>query len=114
MGTPAVGSVVLVDFPYSDLSKLKKRPALVIGLADYENIIVCQITSKKFPNRLSTSLSDKDFKAGELQLDSFIRPDKIHTLGPNLVERTVGIINDKKMAEVRNKLAELFELAKTS
>lgn len=114
MGAPAVGRVVLVYFPYSDLSKLKKRPALIVGLASYGNFVVCQITSKKLPLRSTVSLRASDFVSGRLHLDSFIRPDIIYTLGSNLVEKTVGEITNEKMSAVRQKLAELFEIDKTS
>jgi len=39
--------IVLVDFPFSDLSKIKKRPALVIKSLEGENTILCQITTKE-------------------------------------------------------------------
>jgi mRNA interferase MazF len=44
MGTPSIGSVVLVPFPFSDLSNSKKRPALVVASADRGDWILCQIT----------------------------------------------------------------------
>ena len=39
--------IVLVDFPFSNLIKTKKRPALVINSLEGENIILCQITTKR-------------------------------------------------------------------
>src|SRR5947209_5839557 len=100
MGISSIGSVVLVDFPYSDLSRLKKRPALVIGLADFDNLIICQITSKKFRGKYVVELSDEDFRAGGISLDSYIRSDKLLTVAPRLVERTLGEITLVKLNEV--------------
>ncbi len=114
MGPPAIGSVVLVGFPYSDYLKFKKRPALVIGLADLDNLIICQITSKKFPSKSAINLSDKDFSRGGLQLESYIRPDKIYTIDPVLVGNIVGEIKDLKLQEVRLKLAALLGINKPS
>ena len=39
--------IILVNFPYTDLSKVKKRPALVLKNLEGNNIIVCQITTKR-------------------------------------------------------------------
>lgn len=112
MGAFAVGGIVLVEFPYSDYLNFKKRPALIIGLADFDNYILCQITSKKFPSRWAISLAKSDFVEGSLQLDSYIRPDKIYTVEVFIIDRLVGKASAKKMAEVRHGLAQLFELDK--
>jgi len=101
-------------FSLFGLLKFKKRPALVIGLADFENLIICQITSQKFPSRSAISLRDKDFVSGSLQLDSFIRPDKIYTIEPHLVKETVGKISNQKLSEIKAALAKIFEISKTS
>ena len=110
MGPPAVGRVVLVDFPYSDFSRFKKRPALIVGAADFNNSIICQITSKSFTSRLAISLSDKDFQSGGLQLDSYIRPDKLHTIDAGAAEKIIGQITAQKLAEVKRQLAKLFDI----
>ena len=48
MGVPAVGAVVLVRFPFSDLSQSKLRPAVVLANAGRGDQILCQVTSKPF------------------------------------------------------------------
>jgi len=48
MVTPSAGSVILVRFPFSDLSQTKLRPAVVPGGADRSDWILCQITSKPY------------------------------------------------------------------
>lgn len=40
------GQIVVVPFPFSDLSDLKKRPAMVISSLDGNNLILAQITSR--------------------------------------------------------------------
>ena len=45
MVTPAAGSVVLVPFPFSDLSQTKLRPTVVLADAGRGDWILCQITS---------------------------------------------------------------------
>ncbi|TMA37231.1 MAG: MazF family transcriptional regulator, partial [Deltaproteobacteria bacterium] len=45
MGTSPAGSVVLVPFPFSDLSKSKLRPTVVLAEGGRGDRILCQITS---------------------------------------------------------------------
>jgi mRNA interferase MazF len=44
MGTPSVGDVVIIPFPYSDLSQSKRRPALVLAGVGRGDFLLCQIT----------------------------------------------------------------------
>lgn len=45
MGAPAAGSVALVPFPFSDLSRAKFRPAVVLAAIERGDLMLCQITS---------------------------------------------------------------------
>lgn len=47
MGTPSVGDVVMNPCPYSDLSKSKRRSALVLSEAGRGDFLVYQITGKQ-------------------------------------------------------------------
>ena len=44
----SVGDIVFVHFPFSDLSKSKLRPALVLADAGKSDLILCQITSQPY------------------------------------------------------------------
>lgn len=46
MGKFVKGDVVVVPFPFSDLSASKRRPALVVATFMGDDVILCQITSK--------------------------------------------------------------------
>ena len=108
MGLPAIGSVVVVSFPFSDFSGHKKRPALVIAHAEFNNFIVCQITSKEATSMRAIKLSVHDFLSGSLRARSYIRPDKIFTLEPSVVLSKVGFITPPKLVEVKHALSSLF------
>jgi mRNA interferase MazF len=47
MGKFVKGDVVIIPFPFSDLSSSKRRPALVLAGLKGNDIILCQITSKE-------------------------------------------------------------------
>lgn len=108
MGSFAVGSVVLIAFPYADFTKFKKRPALVVGRAEFNNLILCQITSKADASRKAIPLHDTDFESGGLNLDSFIRPDKLFTVEQSIIESRLGKLEDAKVKSVQLRIRQLF------
>ena len=108
MGSFTVGEVVLVPFPYADFSKFKKRPALVVGLADFDNLILCQITSKRDASTNAIVLNDDEFSQGSLSLKSYIRPDKLFTIEQHIIERKIGELNKSKTEVVRAHIRSIF------
>jgi mRNA interferase MazF len=73
------GDVVVVPFPFSDLTQAKRRPALVISKLEGDDLILCQITSQSIKDNYAISLDDKDFETGSLKEPSNIRPNRIFT-----------------------------------
>lgn len=61
------GDVVVIPFPFSDLSQSKRRPALVIAPLDGNDVILCQITSKITKDTYAISIEDTDFTSGGLE-----------------------------------------------
>ena len=108
MGSFTVGDVVLLPFPYANLTVFKKRPALIVGLADFNNLILCQITSKDNNSVNAIPLDDRDFTSGALNLRSFVRPDKLFTVEATLVDRKLGALHHTKIDLVRSRLRSLF------
>ncbi len=90
MGTPTEGSVVLVPFPFSDLSQSKRRPAVVLANAERGDWILCQVTSKSYANARAVDLTDNDFEHGSLRLISYPRPAKLFTAPESLFVSEVG------------------------
>jgi mRNA interferase MazF len=62
----AAGLVVLVRFPFSDLSQIKPRPAVVLANAGRGDWILCQVTSKPYADPAAVVLKDPDFERGSL------------------------------------------------
>jgi mRNA interferase MazF len=90
MESLSIGQVVLATFPFSDLSSSKLRPCLVLGIADFNDVLLCQITSKQYGSKKAVRLVKSDFSEGSIVVDSFIRPDKIATLDRNRIKRSLG------------------------
>ena len=76
MGTLAAGEVVLVPFPFSDLSQSKVRPAVCLADAGRGDWVLCQITSSPYGDPAAVPLDAADFASGGLLVASFARPGK--------------------------------------
>ncbi|HLD88836.1 MAG TPA: type II toxin-antitoxin system PemK/MazF family toxin [Candidatus Nanoarchaeia archaeon] len=102
------GDVVVLPFPYTDFSSVKKRPAVVIANLRGQNIILAQITTNQRNDEDLISLTRKDFASGSLSSDSFIMAALIFTADASQIEYKAGKIKTEKVKEVQNKLVEVF------
>lgn len=93
MVAPAAGTVVLVIFPFSDLSASKLRPAFILGGGQRGDWLLCQITSNPYTDPTAIEVTDDDFDSGSLQRTSYIRPGKIFTANASLMTRYVGTLS---------------------
>lgn len=100
MVAPSVGTVVLVPFPFSDLTQTKLRPAICLADAGRSDWILCQVTSNPFGDPLAIPVSQADFASGSLQIDSFARPGKLFTGHAGLLVRAVGQLNEAARTKV--------------
>lgn len=106
------GDIVIIKFPFSDLSEVKKRPALVISnnkvncTGDY---LLVQITSKVKSDGLSFKLSPEDFVNNKsLPLESYIRLHKIFLLNSNLILSKATSINNVCLSEISKNIIKLI------
>jgi mRNA interferase MazF len=108
MGIPAVGTIVAINFPFSDLTATKRRPALVLAQVSKGDVILCQITSKQYSDPLAVPIKQADFNSGSLNRDSFVRPCKLFTAHKTLVQQEIATLSERKFSEVIERLIELF------
>lgn len=101
MVSPSAGSVVLVAFPFSDLSETKLRPAVVLASAGRDDLILCQVTSNPYSDVDAIELTDGDFLSGALQRVSFARPGKLFTANNSLIRAEIGRLCPDAFARVR-------------
>lgn len=109
MGAFVRGDVVVVPFPFSDLSATKRRPALVVAPLSGVDVILCQITSQASRDASAIPLLDGDFAEGGLRQASFIRPNRLFTADSAIVLYRAGRISDAKQAAVTAALVALFQ-----
>jgi mRNA interferase MazF len=106
--------VVLIPFPFTDLSSRKVRLALIVGRISGNDLIVAFITSLASPQRTSAiclvSTDDPEFSGTGLRVTSTVRLDKIATLERRLVARRLGHIGPGLAASVADALCYVFEI----
>ncbi|MFN6561365.1 MAG: type II toxin-antitoxin system PemK/MazF family toxin [Nostoc sp. ChiSLP01] len=103
------GDVVIVPFPFSDLTGTKRRPALVIANLQGDDLILCQITSRTIGDFYAIRLGNNDFSSGGLTQPSNIRPNRIFTADKQIVLYQAGQIKSEKLTEVINKIIEIIQ-----
>ena len=103
------GSVVLVHFPFTDLSSTKLRPALVL-YEGYLDVTIAPMTSQRpdppLPLDLFIRKGTPSFETTGLKVESWLLIDKIATLEKTFIEGILGKADDDLKREVNAKIAE--------
>jgi mRNA interferase MazF len=110
------GNIVLIKFPFDDLSSNKVRPAycLTNAIGAYQHIIFALITSRIPTNPLRTDIilqtNHPDFPSSGLQKASTIRLDHLVTLRQSMIQRELGRLALKTQAEVALILCQILQI----
>ena len=112
MVAPAAGAVVLVRFPFSDLSQTKVRPAVVLADAGRGDCILCQITSRPYGDASAIELDNAAFASGSLRVISYARPAKLFTANQNLMTSQVGNLKPDTLRSIVQAVANILNAGK--
>jgi mRNA interferase MazF len=106
------GDIVIIPFPFSDLSTIKQRPVLILSNNDYnkatQDLVTCGITSNLKNEKFSILIDTKDLSEGSIPTKSRIKVDKIFTLHNSLVRKKLSKINSKVFNQVKNEIQKLL------
>lgn len=102
------GDVVVVPFPFSDLIRAKRRPALVVAELEGDDLILCQITTQRITDRYAVSIEEDDFETGTLRQKSNVRPNRIFTADRQIVLYHVGHLKPNKISQVIERIADIL------
>lgn len=106
--------VVLVPFPFDDLSSTKVRPAVCLTefVGQHKHVVLAFITSRVPDEPLSTDLvfseSDKDFPITGLRVSSTLQLHRMMTVASNIIVRELGTLPKSAQKDVEGKLKLLF------
>jgi mRNA interferase MazF len=111
-----MGKVVLVPYPFDDLSVSKVRPAVCLTepIGPHHHVILAFISSQIPDNLLGSDLvldsSQADFTTTGLRVSSTLRLHRLITVTTTLIHRELGELSHRMKGEVANRLRKLFGL----
>ena len=111
------GKVVLVPFPFDDLSTTKVRPAVCLTdpVGPHRHVVMAFISSRMSIDQLETDMilnsGHADFAMTGLLVTSTLRLHRLMTVTTALIRRELGELSPQMQDEVANKLRKLFGLA---
>lgn len=100
MVAPSAGEVVLVPFPFSDLSQAKLRPAIALADTGRGDWILCQVTSNPYGDPRAVHLTSSSFSSGSLRSDSYARPGKLFTASRELMVTQVAVLTPTALQQI--------------
>jgi len=106
--------VVLVPFPFDDLSSTKVRPAVCLTepVGQHNHVVLAFITSRVPDEPLPTDLvfpeTGKDFSTTGLRVSSTLQLHRMMTVASNIIVRELGTLPESSQKDVEGKLKLLF------
>jgi mRNA interferase MazF len=95
---PERGDLLLVPFPFTDLSASKRRPVLALTVPDrFGDFIALPITSRPQIDH-AVPIAAADLVSGSLPAVSWVRTNRVVTLNVSLVVKTVGRVSEQTVA----------------
>lgn len=106
---PERGDLLLIPFPFTDLSASKRRPVLALTAPDrYGDFIALPVTSRP-QSEHGLSIASGDLVAGTLPAPSWIRTNCIVTLNVSLVVKTIGHLSERAVEAAAKELFAYIE-----
>jgi mRNA interferase MazF len=102
------GDIILISFPFTDLTGSKLRPAIVLASSQLDVTVAFITTQLKWREEFDVLLSPT--VANGLKMDSMIRLSKIATLDVELVEGKLGNVTMDDILLINTSLIKLFKL----
>lgn len=105
--------IVLVPFPYSDLSSNKRRPVLIVSNNDYnqsfEDVLVCVITTNDYTDEYSVELSNNDLEIGILPESSVVKAHKLFTIHQSKIIKKFSVAKSDYFELIKAKIHGLVK-----
>ncbi len=107
------GSLVLVDFSYSNLKETKFRPALIISNYEYNensmDVVVLRVTSRSRERGCEVEISREDLTQGTMDIEpSYVKVDSIFTVEKKIIRKVVAQLKDEKIREIKRQFFRIY------
>jgi mRNA interferase MazF len=109
------GDIVLVPFPFTDLSQTKLRPAVVLYTEPTNNdVTLCFITSQGidtlFAGEFLLDTADPEFSSTGLKVASKVRVTRIMTIERKLIARRLGTLGSNQIQILNSEIVRAFQI----
>lgn len=106
------GEIIVVPFPYTDMSTTKVRPAMVLSDEDHnsseKDLVVCGLTSRLANSAHSVLIADQDMESGKLPRPSRVKATKVVAIDKRVVRARVGRVRPETFARVMREFEAAF------
>lgn len=103
-----IGDIILIPFPFTDLTGNKLRPAVILIATEYDLTLSFVTTQIKWKEATDIELSPT--RANGIKLPSLIRLSKIATVDKSLAIGKLGQLRQNEITELNQKLKTLLQL----
>ena len=103
-----LGDILLIRFPFTDQSRMSKRPALVLYDEGDMDILLCRVTTR--PYFSSSDIAIDAWEKTGLLKESYIRLGKMATLKKDMVDKKLGELFPDDLMRIKQILKQMFDL----
>jgi mRNA interferase MazF len=106
-----IGDIILIPFPFAELTNKKVRPAVVLTETDdkYKDLVVSAISSVVPPNISQREILLKPNKTNKLRVESIIKVDRIVTLKQEDKIADLGKLSTSELSRYKSILLEIIK-----
>ncbi len=105
------GDIIIVPFPFSNLSSIKQRPVIVLSKTKdnevSEDIITCGITSNLRGIKHSILIDNSNLEEGKIPKESRVKVDKIFTIEKSIIKKRIARLNKETFEKVKSEFINL-------
>lgn len=108
--------VVLVPFPFDDLSSTKVRPAVCLAeaIGTHRHVVLAFVTSRIVTHPAATDIvvdsNSSDFASTGLHVSSTLQLHRLMTVTASLIQRELGSLSSRLQQDVNTGLRKLLDL----
>jgi mRNA interferase MazF len=102
------GEIILISFPFTDLSNKKVRPAFVLRNQEDQDLLIAPISTKVNTSRKDYKIESQDFLSQKLPIESYVRYRKVFTLNQKLVLKRLPGLTAQAMNNIQSKLVNFI------
>ncbi|MEK6888512.1 MAG: type II toxin-antitoxin system PemK/MazF family toxin [Nanoarchaeota archaeon] len=106
------GEIVVVHFPFSDLSNIRQRPVLILSKSkdnmQSEDVVTCGITSNLKNTPYSVLIDNKDLEKGVIPKESRVKVNKIFTLDKAIIRKKIAKLNKNCFDKVKEEYFKMI------